>query len=211
MACRTLVAQPGIELTPLQWKCTILTTAPPAKSTPWDLEPTYIGGGGGLVIKLCPTLTTSWTLPSMEFSRQEYWSGLPFPSPGDLPDPGIEPWSPALQADSLPTELQGSPTYTGKDPFPPLPTSISYQICCQFSLPHLNQTSQHLFQLITFSFLHLVSECLPFPSFLFLYQKKKKYPFFQIKPHSRVVRGLGCGCIFLEVHLSTFYYPHSKY
>ena len=38
---------------------------------------------------------------SMEFSRQEYWSGLPFPSPGDLPDPGIEPGSPALQKDSL--------------------------------------------------------------------------------------------------------------
>ena len=43
----------------------------------------------------------------MGFSRQEYRSGLPFPSPGDLPDPGIEPGSPALQADSLPTELQG--------------------------------------------------------------------------------------------------------
>ena len=42
---------------------------------------------------------------SMEFSRQEYWSELPFPSPGDLPDPGIEPGSPALQADSLLTEL----------------------------------------------------------------------------------------------------------
>ena len=38
--------------------------------------------------------------PSMGFSRQEYWSGLPFPSPGDLPDPGIEPGSPALQADT---------------------------------------------------------------------------------------------------------------
>ena len=44
---------------------------------------------------------------SMEFSRQEYWSGLPFPSPGNLPDPGIEPGSPALKADSLPTELLG--------------------------------------------------------------------------------------------------------
>ena len=43
----------------------------------------------------------------MVFSRQEYWSGLPFPSPGDLPDPGIKPRSPALQADSLPTELWG--------------------------------------------------------------------------------------------------------
>ena len=45
----------------------------------------------------------------MGFSRQEYWSGLPFPSPGDLPDPGIEPVSPALQADSLPLSHQGSP------------------------------------------------------------------------------------------------------
>ena len=44
---------------------------------------------------------------SMGFSRQGYWSGLPFPSPGDLPNPGIEPRSPALQADSLPTELLG--------------------------------------------------------------------------------------------------------
>ena len=42
---------------------------------------------------------------SMEFSRQAYWSGLPFPSPGDLPDLGIEPGSPALQVDSLPSEL----------------------------------------------------------------------------------------------------------
>ena len=41
----------------------------------------------------------------MGFSEQEYWSGLPFPSPGDLPDPGIAPGSPVLQADSLPTEL----------------------------------------------------------------------------------------------------------
>ena len=38
------------------------------------------------------------------FSRHEYWSGLPFPSPGDLPNPGIKPWSPELQADSLPSE-----------------------------------------------------------------------------------------------------------
>ena len=45
----------------------------------------------------------------MEFSGPEYWSGLPFPSPGDLPSPGIEPRSPALQADSLLAELQGKP------------------------------------------------------------------------------------------------------
>ena len=67
-------------------------------------------GGGGLVAKLCPTLVIPWAVAcqaplSMGFSRQEYWSGLPFPSPGDLPDPGIKPGSPALQADDLPTEL----------------------------------------------------------------------------------------------------------
>ena len=68
-------------------------------------------GGGSLITKLCPTLATPWSVacrapPSLGFSRQEYWSGLPFPSPGDLPEPRIEPRSPALQADSLPTELE---------------------------------------------------------------------------------------------------------
>ena len=50
------------------------------------------------------------------FSREEYWSGLPFPSPGDLPNPGIEPGSPALQADSLLTELRDNADggFTGK-------------------------------------------------------------------------------------------------
>ena len=55
---------------------------------------------------------TPWTVAcqaplSMGFSRQEYWSGLPFPSPGDLPDPGIKPGSPALRADALPSEAPG--------------------------------------------------------------------------------------------------------
>ena len=49
---------------------------------------------------------------STEFFRQEYWSGLPFPSLGDLPYPGIIPGSPALQADALPTELPGKPNYS---------------------------------------------------------------------------------------------------
>ena len=52
-------------------------------------------------------------IQSMEFSRPEYWSGEPFPSQGDLPNPGIEPRSPALQADSLPSEPQGKPQNTG--------------------------------------------------------------------------------------------------
>ena len=65
-----------------------------------------------------------WTIahqahpPSMEFSRQEYWSGLPFPSPGDLPDPGIKPRSPALQAQALPSEPPGNPqNFWGRSSF----------------------------------------------------------------------------------------------
>ena len=50
----------------------------------------------------------------MGISRQEYWSGLPFPSPGDLPEPGVEPGSPALQADSLPSEPPGNPVSPGE-------------------------------------------------------------------------------------------------
>ena len=64
---------------------------------------------------------TPWTAThqaplSMEFSRQEYWSGLSFPSPGDLPNPGIEPGSPTLQADALSSEPQGKPIlgFTGE-------------------------------------------------------------------------------------------------
>ena len=57
---------------------------------------------------------TPWTVAyqaplSVEFSRQEYWSGLPYPCPGDLPNPRIEPRSPALQADTLPSEPPGKP------------------------------------------------------------------------------------------------------
>ena len=67
------------------------------------------------IAQSCPTLCDpmdSWSVahrasPSMEFSRQEYWSGLPFPSPGDLPDPGIKPGSPSLRADALPSEPPG--------------------------------------------------------------------------------------------------------
>ena len=56
---------------------------------------------------------TPWTIQSMEFFRPEYWSELPFPSPGDLPNPGSEPRSPTLQADYLPAEPQGKPKNTG--------------------------------------------------------------------------------------------------
>ena len=65
---------------------------------------------------------TPWTIAhqaplSMGFSRQEYWSGLPFPSPGDLPDAGIEPGSPTLQAYSLLSEPPGKPNFTLKFSF----------------------------------------------------------------------------------------------
>ena len=61
-----------------------------------------------------PLFATPWAVayqapPSMGFSRQEYWSEYPFPSPGDLPHPGIEPGSPTLQADALPSEPPGKP------------------------------------------------------------------------------------------------------
>ena len=61
------------------------------------------------LLSLLRLFETPWTVayqasPSMGFSRQEYWSGLPFPSPGDLPDPGIEPRSPTLEADALTSE-----------------------------------------------------------------------------------------------------------
>ena len=69
------------------------------------------------VAQSCPTLCSLWTVahqapPSMGFSRQEYWSGLPFPSPGNLPDPGIEPRSPTLQADTLTCASPGKPLNT---------------------------------------------------------------------------------------------------
>ena len=65
---------------------------------------------GQSCLTLCVTRPVIHQVPLfMGFFRQEYWSGLPFPSPGDLPNPGIEPTSPALQADALPSEPPGKP------------------------------------------------------------------------------------------------------
>ena len=74
----------------------------------------FLGGGGGFVTKLCTTLATPQTVAcqvflSRNFPRHKYWSGLCSPSPGDLLHPVIKPGSPALQADSLPTEPQWKP------------------------------------------------------------------------------------------------------
>ena len=87
---------------------------------------------------------TPWTIQSMEFSRPEYWSGYPFPSPGDLPDPMIEPRSPALQADSLPAEPQWKPKNTGVGSLSLLQGIFSTQelnwglLHCRWILYHLN-------------------------------------------------------------------------
>ena len=79
-----------------------------------------------LVTQSCPTLVTTWIVArqahlSMGFPRREYWSGLPFPPPGNLPDPGIKLSSPALQVDSLPAE--------------PSRSSINIQIYMYMGLP----------------------------------------------------------------------------
>ena len=79
-------------------------------------------GSESEVAQSCPTLCNPWTVahqapPSMGFSRQEYLSGLPFPSPGDLPDPGIEPRSPTLQADALTSAPPGKPKMQGNKDF----------------------------------------------------------------------------------------------
>ena len=88
----------------------------PAQSYCASLYSGFLSAAGGLVVKSCPTLMIPWTVAcqaplSMGFTRQEHWSGLPFPSPGDVPDPAIEPESPALPADDLPTELWGKPGF----------------------------------------------------------------------------------------------------
>ena len=71
----------------------------------------------------------------MEFSRQKYWSGLPSPPPGDLPDPGIDPGSPSLQADSLPSQPPGKPPQ-----------------CLSFSYFHILRAIQKRFFVISIRF-----------------------------------------------------------
>ena len=92
-----------------------------------------------LVTQSCLTLEDPWGIASqaplsMEFSRQEYWHGLPCPSPGELPNPGIKPGSPAMQADSLPSEPPGKPISNDKKlllSLPLLPLKVSNKRCLQ--------------------------------------------------------------------------------
>ena len=126
-ACGILVPLPGIKPMSLALKGGLLNTRPPGKS--WILfEGISFGGVRKLLhtastcvhacmlscfsrIWLCatPWTVTQQTPLSMGFSKWEYWSGVTFPSPWDLPGPGIEPRSSVLQADSLPSEPPGKP------------------------------------------------------------------------------------------------------
>ena len=93
---------------------------------------------------------TLWTAahqapPSMGFSRQEYWSGFPFPSPGDLPDPGIKPRSPSLQADTLSSEPPGKLYMTtGKTISLTVWTFVGKKLCVCHSFPSKEQASFNL-------------------------------------------------------------------
>ena len=82
----------------------------------WDLfPPTFkVKLLSLLRLSVIPLTVAYQAPPSTAFSRQEYWSGLPFPSPGDLSEPGIKPRSSALQADALPSEPPGKPPFKGK-------------------------------------------------------------------------------------------------
>ena len=101
-------------------------------------------------LSLVRLFVTPWSiihqaLLSMGFFRQEYWSGFPFPSPGDLPKPGIEPRSPALQADFLPSEPPGNPMdrEAGYNPQGRKELDVAKHTCCSpvsMGLCHLSQT-----------------------------------------------------------------------
>ena len=85
-----------------------------------------------LVSQLCLTLCDP-----MEFSRLDYWSGQPFPSPGDLPNPGIESRSPALQTDSLPAEPQGNCWNLNSNLYDSIEEGIFVSYCCSNKLPQI--------------------------------------------------------------------------
>ena len=102
--------------------------------------------------QLCPTLTP-WTAAhqaplSMRFSRQAYLSGLPFPPPRYLPTPGTEPGSPALQADSLPSELQGKPNFYFHKISPLFHFHNATQMCPTLDLPRKRLISSQLYRLV---------------------------------------------------------------
>ena len=133
--------KPGIKPGSLALQADTLLSGPPGKPLPekmaygtqpvWPLPDPYLYDSKECFhcyslrfarVLICfnhvPLFEIPWTIAhqlplSMEFSRQEYWSEFPFPSPGDLPNSGIEPKFPSLQADSLPSETLGKPVGVG--------------------------------------------------------------------------------------------------
>ena len=102
---------------PLDQSTLFVRLPPLLPPTSHVFEDTWLTSCCCLVDNLQPTLMTPWTIAgqaplSMGFSRQEYWGGLPFPSPGDLPDPGIEPMCPALAGRLFTSEPPGKPGLT---------------------------------------------------------------------------------------------------
>ena len=101
---------------------------------------------------------TPWTVahqapPSMGFSRQEYWSGLPFPSPGNLTNPGIEPSFPALQADALPSEPPGKTS---------IPKKGNAKECSDYhTIAFISHTSEVIFKIPQARLQHYVNCELP--------------------------------------------------
>ena len=94
----------GLVLSTIQITCFVIKVSVKAMDTHRESE--------AKSLSRVQLFATPWTVghqapPSMGFPRQEYWNGVPFPSPGDIPDPGIEPGSPTLQADALPSEPPG--------------------------------------------------------------------------------------------------------
>ena len=90
----------------------------------------------------------------MAFSRQAYWSRLPFPSPGDLPNPGIKPGFPALQADSLLTELQGKPR-TWKQPRCPLTDEWIKKLWYIYTMEYYSAIKRNVFESVLMRWMNL--------------------------------------------------------
>ena len=119
-------------------------------------------------------IVTLWAHGFMEFSRPEYWSGLLFPSPGDLPNPGIGPRSPSLQADSLPTEPPGKPIQFSSVQF-------NHSVVSDSATPWTAARQASLFFTISWSLLKLMSESVMPPNHLIL--SSPSLPAFNLSQH----------------------------
>ena len=153
---------------------------------------------------------TPWTVACqaplvMEFSRQEYWSGLPFPSPGDLPKPGIKPGTPALPADSLMSEPPGKPIHKSPMQDGVLdPTNILCTWSCEYALSDWRNHKQTFSFHLTLSIRrkHLVI-CLRFPSCKMMFLRQGQGQWVTFRYCFKCCRGAYCW------YKTSFCYPSS--